>query len=900
VAELTGWTGDDALSVVANPTEQTAHIPGMLPPHRVAVHPAPTRAVCVGWRAPREATIRLAGRVQHAHPACGNGVAWSVELRRGSAHQRLAAGTAHGDAVVTWGPLEELALRAGDFVVVKIDPREGNHACDLTLVDLTVDDGTRQWDLARELSPDLAAANPHPDAAGQPAVWWLTSEPASGVGASQIPPGSLLAAWQTAATSDHRRRLASQLQRLIDEEAADLPTDHPDAQLRAQLVALGGPLLTFGLDQIDLPDLPAAAASSWGLDPALFGRGAQGESLDSASLAVQAPTLLEIRLPASLAAGYELATSGRLAPGADQGSVQLYATAARPQQLGLQPGVPVLTAAESSAQQRWSASFAAFQRLFPPSVCYTRMVPVDEVVTLTLFYREDDRLQELALDEEQTRELDRLWDELLYVAEEPLQLVDAFEQLMEFATQDRADLVTQFATMREPILARADAYRARRVSDEPAQLAAALALADRAYRRPLSDAEATQLREFYHALRSKELGHAEALRLVLVRIFVSPKFLYRTESPPEGVAAGPVSAHELATRLSYFLWSSLPDAALRAAADEGRMTTDDELLRHAARLQRDPKIRRLAEEFACQWLHVYQFDRLDEKSARHFPEFAALRGAMYEETIRFFTDLFQRDGSVLDVLDADYAFVNDELAAYYDLPSVAGPEWRRVEGVRQFGRGGILAQAAVLARQAGASRTSPILRGNFVCEALLGEPPPKPPKNVPPLAETPQEGLTERQLTELHVSDPACAKCHARIDPFGFALEGYDAVGRARQVDAHGLPVDTRATLPDGAEVRGLDGLRAYLLQARRDAFVRQFNRKLLGFALGRGTQLSDEPLLDAMQQALVAQNFRVGAALEQIVLSRQFREIRGAQAGDSGLATAASSTLSGEPSAQE
>jgi hypothetical protein len=289
-------------------------------------------------------------------------------------------------------------------------------------------------------------------------------------------------------------------------------------------------------------------------------------------------------------------------------------------------------------------------------------------------------------------------------------------------------------------------------------------------------------------------------------------------------------------------------------------------------------VRRLATEFAAQWLHIYEFDQHDEKSERHFPEFAGLRGAMYEESLRFFTDLFQRGGSLLEILDANHTFLNEELARHYAISGVEGAEWRRVDGVREYGRGGILTQATVLSKQSGASRTSPILRGNWLCEVVLGEKLPRPPKNVPVLAETPPDGLTERQLIEKHSTDPACAKCHVRIDPLGFALENFDAIGRRREKDAAGLAVNTKARLVDGTELEGSDGLRKYLLGPRRADFVRQFNRKLLGYALGREVQLSDEPLLAEIETALHNDGYRVSTAIEMIVRSRQFREIRGSE----------------------
>jgi hypothetical protein len=248
---------------------------------------------------------------------------------------------------------------------------------------------------------------------------------------------------------------------------------------------------------------------------------------------------------------------------------------------------------------------------------------------------------------------------------------------------------------------------------------------------------------------------------------------------------------------------------------------------------------------------------------------------MQEETTRFFIDLFQHDRSLLNLLDADYTFVNGPLARHYGLTPET-ESWQRIEGVQAHGRGGILAFASTLARQSGASRTSPILRGNWLSEVVLGEKLPRPPKDVPVLPEETPEGLTERQLIERHSSDERCAGCHRRIDPFGFALEGFDAIGRARQQDAAGLPIDTLTRLPNGAEISGLEGLRSYLIEQRREDFLRQFCKKLLGYALGRSVQLSDQPLLDLALAKLQENEYRVSTVMELIVTSPQFREIRG------------------------
>ena len=292
-------------------------------------------------------------------------------------------------------------------------------------------------------------------------------------------------------------------------------------------------------------------------------------------------------------------------------------------------------------------------------------------------------------------------------------------------------------------------------------------------------------------------------------------------------------------------------------------------------MMKDEKILRLATEFGCQWLHIRDLETLDEKSERHFPTFLSLRGDMQEEAARFFVDLFQQDRSVLSLLDADHSYVNGSLAKHYNI-DVKNDGWQRVEGFRAKGRGGILGFASTLSKQSGASRTSPILRGNWLSEVVLGEKLPRPPKDVPVLPDEAPKGLTERQLIERHTSDPTCARCHARIDPFGFALEGFDAIGRVRKTDAAGLAINTKTKLPGGEEIEGLEGLRSYLLTTRRQDFLNQFCRKLLGYSLGRSVQLSDKPLLEKIISQLEVNKYNINTAIELIVLSPQFREARG------------------------
>ncbi|HEX4590320.1 MAG TPA: DUF1592 domain-containing protein, partial [Gemmataceae bacterium] len=524
-----------------------------------------------------------------------------------------------------------------------------------------------------------------------------------------------------------------------------------------------------------------------------------------------------------------------------------------------------------------------FRAVFPKFVCFPQVIPTDEAVSLKMFHREDEPLTRLFLNDEQTLQINHLWAEHRFISRQPIAENAYLPQFIGFVTQDQPkELLAYFESQRPAFKQRAEEFEREQEAAIPRQLKALLEFAGRAYRRPLSDKESSDLTALYESVRQKGAGHDEAFRAVLARVLVSPAFLFRVEQAPPGKAPAAVNDWELATRLSYFLWSSCPDDELRALAAAGRLHLPNVLAEQTRRMLKDGRTRNLAVEFGTQWIHVHGFDDFNEKNEKLFPTFdAQLRRALNEEAVLFFQDLFGNDGTVTDILDADQTFLNEMLAKHYGIPGVGGPEWRRVAGVRKYGRGGILGLGCVLAKESGASRTSPVLRGNWVVETLLGEKLPRPPANVPklPETETGDDGLTTRQRVERHVHEAACAVCHVRIDPFGFALEGFDAIGRRRGKDSGGHPVDTRATLKDGTEFADIDGLRNYLLTTKKDVFVRLFCRKLLGYALGRSVTLSDTMLIDEMVAELNKNDGRISAAVLAIVRSPQFRMIRGRDA---------------------
>lgn len=878
---IKGWVGENALSVLANSSDATVNIPGEMKPHSVATHPAPKFATVIAWRSPVSGKLSISGSVQDGHTACGNGIAHALELRRGQTRDVLAAGESKAASVIPLGPLQDVSVMQGDVLALVIDPKGNEHSCDHTPINLTVSDGKLEWDLAKDVSPDILASNPHADRHGNSAVWYFLSQPARGADApaAVVDANSLLSKWRKAKDSAERTQIAAHVQQLLQQDAAAAAQASPaDRALSQSLLSVNGPLLIDAWRSVkaQASDVATNTASPFGLDPALFGKHPKSGDVAATSLCVQAPSVVEVRLPSSLVAGAEFVATGRLhAATAAEGSVQMQLLTTKPaataglkatNATSAQEGgawnsskppmtfdAPILVANDSAARRRFEAAFDDFRALFPAALCYTKIVPVDEVVTLTLFHREDEPLRRLILDDAQTAELDRLWDELHFVSEDALTLVDAYEQIWQFSTQDGPNAPNgdkRLEPLRQPIMDAAAKFKEQKKAAVEPQKTALIAFAEKAWRRPLTATEADGLRKFEP-------------RLMLVRILTSPAFLYRSETP--ATRTGPVNDWELASRLSYFLWSSQPDDELRAVAASGKLRDPAVMAAQARRMLKDDRVRRLATEFGCQYLHVRDVAALDEKSERHFPSFKPLREAMQEEVTRFYIDLFQSDRSVLELVNADYTFLNKPLADHYGIP-FNGTDWQRVEGIKKYGRGGVLGFSATLAKHSGASRTSAILRGTWVSEVLLGEKVPNPPKGVPTLPEEAPQGLSERQLIERHSSEPRCMACHKRIDPYGFALEGFDAIGRSRTAD-------TKTVLFDEASVDGLSGLRDYMANQRRADFLRQFSRKLLGYALGRSAQLSDQPLIDKLAKT---EDAHVGQMIEQIILSPQFREIRG------------------------
>lgn len=782
-------------------------------------------------------------------------------------------------------PAKKLKVEKGDQIILAIDARNGDHGCDLTDIDLTITEteaSKRTWKLARDVADTIHAGNPHADTLGYADTWSFVTGPTRPVRQAAtviIPPGSLLHQWRDAAGHPARQadaeKLAQQTQALLTGSRPAGEKD-PNRQLYDNLVAVEG-LLFQGQVPVHLSKTSSGKVK-YGIEPGRF-----GQSNDAASIVVDANSVIEVRLPAAMFAGREFVVEGKLdQPNAERVVQFLVQTNKPAEQLSWDGKSSMVAAPNGAGFQRVLESFNQFRQLFPLYVCFPNVVPNDEVVTLKMFHREDEPLLRMFLDANQTQRLNHLWEEHQFVSRQA-EAEDAYlPQFIGFVSQDGPPGMLEFFKGQQPnFRKRLEAFQQKEAAAIPLQLDALLEFAGRAYRRPVDEKEQKELRELYQTIRSKGASHLDAVRGVLTRILVSPAFLFRAEHAPVSKTPGSVNDWELATRLSYFLWSSMPDEELRKLAANGQLHEPPTLEAQMKRMLKDPRTRALAIEFGTQWIHVRGFDELNEKNEKLFPMFDAnLRKAIYEESILFFQDLFQNDRKVTDLLDTDATYLNETLAKHYGIPGVTGQHWRRVEGVKKHGRGGLLGLASVQTKEAGASRTSPVLRGNWMVETLFGEKLPKPPPNVPKLPE--EEGgadkLTMRQLVENHTKLAECAGCHQRIDPFGFALEKYDPIGRRREKDFGGLLVDAKAIMKDGSSFDDIDGLRHFLLTKKKDIIVRLFCKRLLGYALGRMVTLSDTQLLDQMVAALNNNDGRIIAAMQVIIQSPQFRMIRGSE----------------------
>src|SRR5215510_3544934 len=552
------------------------------------------------------------------------------------------------------------------------------------------------------------------------------------------------------------------------------------------------------------------------------------------------------------------------------------------------------------------------------------------------YFRDDAPLVQLILDEDGKKELDALWQEFDFIADYTLRTYYQFiynageggglrrnisdrPSANEFATEAaiirlRDQVLARVAPEADPAIhdvvkgyfdhtnAQIRWVERAQLEAEPRQLDALLKFAARAYRRPLAQEERDDVLSYHRELREKRgLSHEEAMPGSMASILLSPDFLYRVDlvdagprasakpANPSGTSGArtsgarttnaarrrPLSGYALASRLSYFLWSSMPDEELLSHAKAGDLSKPAVLTTQLRRMLKDDRARGLAMEFGGNWLDFRRFENHNAVDRGRFPVFTnELREAMFEEPIRFITDLIQNDRSVLDFLYGDYTFVNRILAEHYGIPTTPGADagWFRVDDARSYGRGGLLPMAVFLTQNAPGLRTSPVKRGYWVARRVLGEVIPPPPPSVPELpTDEAKSLLAVRDMLTKHRENAACASCHVRFDSFGLAFEGYGPVGEKRSKDLAGRPVDVQATFPGGNQGAGLDGLQSYIRARREKDFLNSLCEKTLVYALGRSLMLSDEPLLDAMRAKLAASGYKMSALIETIVTSPQF-----------------------------
>jgi Protein of unknown function (DUF1592)/Protein of unknown function (DUF1588)/Protein of unknown function (DUF1587)/Protein of unknown function (DUF1595)/Protein of unknown function (DUF1585) len=607
----------------------------------------------------------------------------------------------------------------------------------------------------------------------------------------------------------------------------------------------------------------------------------------------------------------------------------------------------------AAQRARYQAAFSRFASVFP-DVFYVsergRYFPDDSEDKGRLlsagyhntmgYYRDDLPLIQLILDDKGTQELNRLWNEFDYIADFSAntwtqyyfnQSGEVFGKGAESSSDRPTDhAVTDTAVifkMRDTYLAKAaedptndpvaaEAIRAHfdqvnatlrslekeRADAEPKQLEALMQFAERAYRRPLTNAERADLLAFYHQDRAQNQStHEQALRDVLTSVLMEPDFLYRLDMTDDQTASTakvgsyaavrttltaaarpptePLSSYALASRLSYLLWASMPDEELLRHAAANDLQKPAVLLAQTRRMMKDPRVSGLATEFTGNWLNFRLFETNNAVDRQRFPQFNNdLREAMFQEPIHYVEDAIQNDRSVLDLIYGNYTFVNPVLAKHYGIPGVQGDvnHWVRVDNAGQYGRGGILPMSVFMTQNSPGLRTSPVKRGNWVVQKVLGIRVPPPPPVVPELpSDESKSDLPVRDMLAKHRAVPFCASCHQRFDSFGLAYEGYGPIGDVRTKDLAGRPVDTAVTYPGGVNGVGFEGLRSFIHDYRQDQFTNNICRKLLSYSLNRTLQLSDEALVDTMQTNLAAQGYGFDSLVETIVMSPQFRNKR-------------------------
>jgi mono/diheme cytochrome c family protein len=636
-----------------------------------------------------------------------------------------------------------------------------------------------------------------------------------------------------------------------------------------------------------------------------FGSGPIGVTMKPEDFSTNGSTSFEVELPEG-AFGAELQVEAELAPGGSGDTVLRCIISDTEEVSKGRPIVALLGDPHSAGYEKWKSGVLEFARVLPmnsqgePAPSDKDPIPApfdntynqperDHFHTKAKYYRTDRFLVEHVLDDATRLRLDQAWDDLLASFEYHNVLLRFTAEKYHLdnlknksiAELDEAQIKALPSEPRKYVTAFRAEYEAVQKAESsarPGHVEDCLRFAAKAWRRPLTAVEKERLRSFYvKATESGKLDHGKAIESLLARILISPAFLYRLEQPAQESSVKPLSNWELASRLSYFLWSSIPDQELRRAAATGELTSPPQIERQVKRMLADPKARRFSTEFFGQWLGFYRFDQSHGVDTTRFPEFTdEVKAAMYDEAVSFFEYIVRKDRPVREILHADYTFLNKPLAKHYgvkkEMKSATEPEL--VESASEFGRGGLLRLGAVLTATSAPLRTSPVKRGDWVLRRVLGTPTPPPPADAGSLPADDKlfGGLSVFERLEAHKRNPTCASCHTRIDPLGFPLEKYDSVGRVRETYSDGKPIRDSVAMADSTQIAGVDGLLQYL-QTQEPQVLRTMSNKLLGYALGRTVTASDQPLIDRMTKA--GGDATLSQLIAEIANSRQFRHRR-------------------------
>jgi Protein of unknown function (DUF1592)/Protein of unknown function (DUF1588)/Protein of unknown function (DUF1587)/Protein of unknown function (DUF1595)/Protein of unknown function (DUF1585)/Cytochrome C oxidase, cbb3-type, subunit III len=567
-------------------------------------------------------------------------------------------------------------------------------------------------------------------------------------------------------------------------------------------------------------------------------------------------------------------------------------------------GIPIhalLGDSQSAAYRLFKTGVLEFVKMLPPN-SYGEPTPADKdppplpfdptyntpehdaFDTRVKYDRDDQFMVESVLDDATRKKLDLAWTDLYASFEYHDNYLDLLAEHFglklkskKISDLDEAQIAAMPAEAQKYVKPLRASYLdmvAKETAARPGHVEDCLKFASRAWRRPLTEREKESLRTFYRQTLLSEQDHQKAIRAVITRVLVSPELLYRVEQPVNNATIKPLNDWELATRMSYFIWSSIPDDELRRAAAAGELNDPQQLRKQVKRMLADPKARRLSAEFFGQWLGFYHFDQYRGVDTGRFPEFTdEVKTAMYDESVSFFEYIIRNDRPTREILSADYTFLNKTLAKYYgvkkDIKSATAAE--KVDGANAFNRGGALRLGTVLTTTSAPLRTSPVKRGDWVLRRVLGTPTPPPPADAGsiPADDKLFGGLSLHDKLEAHKRNATCASCHSRIDPLGFPLEHYDSTGRWRDQYADGKPVYDAGKTFDQVEIEGTTGLLNYL--QTKDAQIRRtLAMKMLGYAYGRTILPSDEPLIEKMVGAGGDAPF--SQLVSEIVTSKQFR----------------------------